>query len=55
MNARGVDLDQQAGWAYLTEAPQALENSQFSPPVFRQVLERGTELLQERFAADEGI
>jgi len=55
LNARGVDLDQQAGWAYLTEAPQALENSQFSPPVFRQVLERGTELLQERFAADEGI
>lgn len=55
MNARGVDLDQQTGWAYLTEAPQVLESSQFSPPVFRQVLERGTELLQERFAADENI
>jgi [protein-PII] uridylyltransferase len=55
LNARGVDLDQQAGWAYLTEAPQVLESSQFSPPVFRQVLERGTELLQERFAADENI
>jgi [protein-PII] uridylyltransferase len=55
LNARGVDLDQQTGWAYLTEAPQVLESSQFSPPVFRQVLERGTELLQERFAADENI
>ncbi len=55
MNARGVDLGPEAGWAYLTVAPQALEGSRFSPSVFRQVLDRGTELLRERFAADEDI
>ena len=55
MNAIGIDLDHAAGWSYLSVAPEELERSQFSPPVFRQVLERGTELLRERFAADEDV
>jgi [protein-PII] uridylyltransferase len=55
LNARGVDLGAEAGWAYLEVAPQALETSRYSPAVFRQVLDRGTELLRERFAADEDI
>jgi [protein-PII] uridylyltransferase len=48
-------LDQSADWPYLTVAPRALESSQFSPIVFRQVLDRGTELLRDRFAADEDV
>jgi hypothetical protein len=55
LNARGEPLDQTADWPYLTVAPRALENSQFSPIVFRQVLDRGTELLRDRFAADEDV
>ena len=55
MNAHGKFLDQPADWAYLTAAPAALQDGQFSPIVFRQVLDRGTELLQERFAADEAV
>ncbi|HXL70366.1 MAG TPA: hypothetical protein VN935_03900, partial [Rhizomicrobium sp.] len=55
MNAHGKFLDQPADWPYLRTVPEALEGGQFSPIVFRQVLERGTELLQERFAADEAI
>ncbi len=55
MNARGIDLDPASGWSYLGVAPQALESSSYSPAVFRQVLDRGTELLRERFAADEDV
>ena len=55
LNAHGKVLDQPADWPYLTAAPDALQDGQFSPIVFRQVLDRGTELLQERFAADEAI
>ncbi len=55
MNARGIDLDHASGWSYLGVAPQALESSNYSPAVFRQVLDRGTELLRERFAADEDV
>jgi [protein-PII] uridylyltransferase len=55
LNAYGKVLDQPADWTYLTAAPDALQDGQFSPIVFRQVLDRGTELLQERFAADEAI
>jgi [protein-PII] uridylyltransferase len=55
LNAHGRIFDQPADWPYLTAAPKALEIGQFSPVVFRQVLDRGTELLQERFAADEPI
>ena len=55
MNAHGKYLDPTPDWAYLTAAPQALQGGQFSPIVFRQVLDRGTELLRERFVADEAI
>ncbi len=55
MNARNTFLDPHADWAYLTAAPDALQDGQFSPLVFRQVLDRGTELLKERFVADEAI
>jgi [protein-PII] uridylyltransferase len=51
----GQYLDQSADWPYLAAAPEALQDGQFSPVIFRQVLDRGTELLQERFVADEAI
>jgi [protein-PII] uridylyltransferase len=52
---RGQDFDQSADWPYLAAAPAALKDGQFSPVIFRQVLDRGTELLQERFVADEAV
>jgi [protein-PII] uridylyltransferase len=52
---RGQDFDQNADWPYLAAAPEALKDGQFSPVIFRQVLDRGTELLQERFVADEAV
>ncbi|HEV7612713.1 MAG TPA: [protein-PII] uridylyltransferase [Steroidobacteraceae bacterium] len=55
MNAHGKIFDQPADWPYLTAATKALQDGQFSPVIFRQVLDRGTELLQERFAADDAI
>ena len=55
MNAFGKFLDQSADWPYLAAAPLALQQGQFSPIAFRQVLDRGTELLQERFALDESV
>jgi len=55
LNAHGTLLDPTADWPYLTAAPEALLDGQFSPIVFRQVLDRGTELLQDRFAADEAV
>jgi len=55
LNAHGQYFDTTPDWAYLTAAPQALQGGQFSPIVFRQVLDRGTELLKERFVADEAI
>ena len=55
LNARGKILEQAADWAYLTAVPEALEGGQFSPLVFRQVLDRGSELLKERFVADDAI
>jgi [protein-PII] uridylyltransferase len=55
LNARGQYFDQSADWPYLAAAPQALQSGQFSPVIFRQVLDRGTELLQERFVADEAV
>ena len=55
MNANGTLLDPTADWPYLTAAPEALLEGQFSPTVFRQVLDRGTELLRDRFAADEVV
>ncbi len=55
MSAHGTLLEPAADWPYLTAAPEALREGQFSPIVFRQVLDRGTELLQDRFAADEAV
>jgi [protein-PII] uridylyltransferase len=55
LNARGIDFDDASTWGYLGIVPQALESSSYSPAVFRQVLERGTELLRDRFAADEDV
>ena len=55
MSAQDKFLDQTADWDYLTSIPQALSEGQFSPVAFRQVLDRGTELLNERFIADEAI
>jgi len=55
LSAHGTLLDPTADWPYLTAAPEALREGQFSPIVFRQVLDRGTELLQDRFAADEAV
>ena len=55
LNAYGKVLDQTADWSYLTAAPGALKDGQFSPVVFREVLDRGTELLKERFEAEEAI
>jgi [protein-PII] uridylyltransferase len=55
LNAHGNILDHAADWPYLTGAPEALREGQFSPIVFRQVLDRGTELLKDRFEADEAV
>jgi [protein-PII] uridylyltransferase len=55
LNARNQLLEPPADWAYLTGVPDALHDGHFSPVVFRQVLDRGTELLKERFVADEAI
>jgi [protein-PII] uridylyltransferase len=55
LNAHGKYLDQAADWPYLTAAPQALQDGQYSPHIFRQVLDHGTELLKARFVADEAI
>jgi [protein-PII] uridylyltransferase len=55
LNAHGKFLEQSADWPYLAAASVELEGGQFSAVVFRQVLDRGTELLKERFVADEAI
>jgi [protein-PII] uridylyltransferase len=55
LNAHGKFLDQIADWPYLTAVPAALEEGQFSPLAFRQVLDQGSELLKDRFVADEPI
>jgi [protein-PII] uridylyltransferase len=55
LNAHGKFLDQIADWPYLTAVPAALEEGQFSPLTFRQVLDQGSEYLKDRFLADEPI
>jgi [protein-PII] uridylyltransferase len=55
LNAHGKFLDKIADWPYLTAVPAALEEGQFSPLTFRQVLDQGSELLKDRFVADEPI
>jgi hypothetical protein len=55
LSAHEKFLDQELDWTYLAAVPQALNDGQFSPLVFRQVLDRGAELLKDRFVADEAI
>ncbi len=55
MNARGTPLPAVGDWPYLATAPGVLAAQDHSAAAFRQVLERGTELLRERFGADEDI
>jgi [protein-PII] uridylyltransferase len=55
LNGHGNFLDHTADWPYLTAAPDALREGEFSPVIFRQVLDHGTELLKDRFVADEAI
>jgi [protein-PII] uridylyltransferase len=55
LNARNQLLEPAADWAYLTAASEALQSGQFSPVIFRQTLDRGTDLLKERFVADDAI
>jgi [protein-PII] uridylyltransferase len=54
LNAHGKTLAP-IDWPYLTAATQALQDGLFDPGIFREVLDRGTLLLQERFAADEAV
>ncbi len=42
-------------WPYLQIAAQTLDQEHFSAAAFREVLDRGGELLRERFAADEDV
>jgi [protein-PII] uridylyltransferase len=55
LSAHGKFLAPIADWPYLTAVPAALQEGQFSPLTFRQVLDQGTELLKDRFGADEPI
>jgi [protein-PII] uridylyltransferase len=55
LSARGKFLQPPVDWPYLKTVPAALAEGQFSPVIFRQVLDRGTELLKERFIADDAI
>ena len=48
-------LDHTADWAYLSAVPEGLRSGEFLPAVFRQVLDGGTDLLRERFAAGEAV
>jgi [protein-PII] uridylyltransferase len=48
-------LDQAADWVYLSAVPEALRTGEYSPAAFRQVLDGGTDLLRERFAAGEAV
>jgi [protein-PII] uridylyltransferase len=55
LSAHGKFLAPIADWPYLTAVPAALEEGQYSPLTFRQVLDQGTQLLSDRFSADEPI
>ncbi len=55
MSARGQFLDAAPDWPYLREVAAQLAQGELSPPAFRQALERGTELLTERFGADAPV
>ncbi len=55
MNARGEPIGPSGDWTYLTAAPLALDAQSFSAAALRQILERGTQLLGERFSADQDV
>jgi len=55
LSAGAKFLDHTADWAYLSAVPEGLRSGEFLPAAFRQVLEGGTDLLRERFAAGEAI
>ncbi len=55
MSAGAKFLDHTADWAYLSAVPDGLRNGEFLPAAFRQVLDGGTDLLRERFAAGEAV
>jgi len=55
LNADARYHESAADWAYLGTVPKALQDGQFSPDTFRQVLDQGGELLRERFLADDAI
>jgi [protein-PII] uridylyltransferase len=55
LSAGAKFLDHSPDWAYLSAVPEALRNGQYSPFAFRQVLDGGTALLSERFAAGEAV
>ncbi len=55
MNAHSSVVDSGGDWEYLRVAPQVLATEQYSAAAFRQTLERGAELLRERFTADEEV
>jgi [protein-PII] uridylyltransferase len=55
LNASNEALGQSGDWSYLTAAPVALAADKYSAAGFRQILERGAELLRERFSDDEDV
>jgi [protein-PII] uridylyltransferase len=55
LSAGAKFLDHTADWAYLSAVPDGLRNGEFLPAAFRQVLDGGTDLLRERFAAGEAV
>jgi [protein-PII] uridylyltransferase len=55
LNAGAKFLDAPADWSYLAAVPEALRVGRYSPDAFRQVLDAGSDLLRERFAADEAV
>jgi [protein-PII] uridylyltransferase len=55
LNANHEALAATGNWGFLTAAPALLEADSFSAPAFRQLLEQGTELLRQRFSADEDV
>jgi len=55
VSALGEEASAGTDWPYLRIAAQSLEQGQFSPAAFRQVLDHGAELLRDRFAADEDV
>ncbi|MDP9066555.1 MAG: [protein-PII] uridylyltransferase [Pseudomonadota bacterium] len=55
MSARQPVREASAEWHYLTGVSAALCAGKYSPVAFRRVLDRGSELLKERFAGNDAI